>query len=641
MLSDNTKKLLEKINKLYNLEISENGLEKEIGHGIEHIKGVVKRAARISQTIPENERDKNFDDIVAAVAALHDIGNLIERKGHNVYSGAFIRKGLKISDIPMAYNSDNPLQKGDFKDAQNMALLFFLKTHFTNEEFESVLENLNTKKVNILLEKISEKIYNENILADNTKKPDPNTIEEILFDKLQEMSMQKEDLRFLSRDQLLCIEEIQNLIDTSFTPQEKDLIIKAVEDHNRDFEIDKFGKEDKSHPRTAANIYGKIVFDADKDDTLETFIIRSYLYVKNELAKKDNNLFVDKEGKLIEKRVIDDILSQMLVRFAPSKESLSRIGYENLDIEVPSFVHPSSADPFSMWDFAEHDKEGNVVCTYNDMLCYIKTEKDGEKYTVYSTSSSTPLFDLKVDKETRIPIIPDEMLIHASLSGGRDVRFQLPLPKDKASLEDRMKFFKDIAFYGSDFNYTECYNYIKGVIDQVRDMTPEQAIDFFENPDSLEQVALKYDAYKETKEEYNKRIDISSLNSKFLPPLNALITMVKREPGEYKWETVNMLYEFTPQTIYSFSKEAKLKTFLVNSKESDKAQVKKDYLKNLEEEYGKDFLKVFKSQINECFNEYILGDLNNTSFWDYVNEMREEYIIPRKNDDKEYDDFLK
>ncbi len=637
MLTENTKKILEIVEKLYRQESLENGLDKEIGHGIEHIKGVVKRAARISQQVSEDDKDENFDDLVAATAALHDIGNLINREFHNIYSGAFIRNSLKVSDLQMHFNSEKPLQKGKETDAQNAVMLFYLKTHFTKEDISYILGHLEDEKIKDVLDKIANFMYNKEYFNGLKHEMDQKKIRLFLKDTLEQMTS-IDASHFLSRKELLIIKQLQEQIDKTFSSKEKEMIIKAVEDHNRDYEINENGLEIESKPKKADNIYGKIVFDADKDDTIETFVIRSYLFVKNELADKLPHVFYDENKNLIESRVIDDILSQLEIRFAPSAENLKNIGYSNADIIPPSFVHGSTADPFSKWKFAKHDKKGNIMCTYNDTLCYISEIKAGEKYTVFSVSDSKPLFDLEVNKDTKIPIIPDDVLLYASLSGGRDVRFQLPLPKDEESLNQRMEFFKKIAFYADDFNYEEAYNFMKGIIEQTKDMSPEEAIDMFETPDSLSQIALKYDAYKVSKDGEYKGISLDTLSTTILPNINQIIIDAKKGKDNYGWNVAKLLYDIDEEVIYAMSKTAEIKTFVVNNKNSNIEDIKSDYIKNLKDEYGDKFISTFKKEIDDCFNEHIYEDIQDADIYSGAFSFASD-IFNDINDFKDIKDF--
>lgn len=93
---------LESIEEFYK---AKEGEEKQgIGHEIEHINGVILRAAEYAQFVNEDlktYKQKDLVDlgIVATCAALHDIGNVIERDAHGQYAFGVVMGKLEFDDF--------------------------------------------------------------------------------------------------------------------------------------------------------------------------------------------------------------------------------------------------------------------------------------------------------------------------------------------------------------------------------------------------------------------------------------------------------------------------------------------------------------------------------------------------------------
>ena len=67
----------------------------EIGHGINHIKYVIKRSFEL---VKENNLDVN-NDMVYVIAAYHDIGHHIDSKTHEIISADIMSKDKKLEDF--------------------------------------------------------------------------------------------------------------------------------------------------------------------------------------------------------------------------------------------------------------------------------------------------------------------------------------------------------------------------------------------------------------------------------------------------------------------------------------------------------------------------------------------------------------
>lgn len=66
----------------------------EEGHGIEHIKYVIKRSERIAETIPNINEEMAY-----IVAAYHDIGHHIDKDNHEKISAEILKKDNKLKEF--------------------------------------------------------------------------------------------------------------------------------------------------------------------------------------------------------------------------------------------------------------------------------------------------------------------------------------------------------------------------------------------------------------------------------------------------------------------------------------------------------------------------------------------------------------
>ena len=79
--------------------------QENIGNESSHVFGVIKRSLQRMDLINENEEFKSKldaplqKDIVLAVAALHDVGDVIGRNNHNQFSKGIIQGKLYLQDI--------------------------------------------------------------------------------------------------------------------------------------------------------------------------------------------------------------------------------------------------------------------------------------------------------------------------------------------------------------------------------------------------------------------------------------------------------------------------------------------------------------------------------------------------------------
>lgn len=68
-----------------------DGLDK--GHGIEHIRYVIRRSINFAKQVNADE------ELAYVIAVYHDIGNLVDRKHHEIMSGKIVREDAKLQQF--------------------------------------------------------------------------------------------------------------------------------------------------------------------------------------------------------------------------------------------------------------------------------------------------------------------------------------------------------------------------------------------------------------------------------------------------------------------------------------------------------------------------------------------------------------
>ena len=86
-------KINEKLKKYIEENVFPEYDKNESGHGINHIKDVIKRSFEL---VEENELDVNID-MVYVIAAYHDIGHHIDSKTHEIISADMMSKDKNLS----------------------------------------------------------------------------------------------------------------------------------------------------------------------------------------------------------------------------------------------------------------------------------------------------------------------------------------------------------------------------------------------------------------------------------------------------------------------------------------------------------------------------------------------------------------
>ncbi len=355
-------------------------LKDGIGHEIEHLKGVVMRSDIICEEIINNpnieqEPDKN---IVKAVAALHDIGNIITRAGHNNIGAGIVRGQLRIDDIldtPMetvergkkkiltesemehlrqsigrgplgVYFEVKDLSERE-KNALHIAMsqMVAFDIGFGNitptgytvgsiypaqraafdemaaETSKAILDNgINLFK--------NEQYWIDRFGLDPNDEKDQQVIKQVMKQIFDQDDL--EEIDFFRND--ISARKIDNIKlrakDIHFDPRLKDVssdlaktfsdnkfAINIIADAVQDHNIDWYADDAGNLERyKARSIYGAIVADADKDSCPATFAMRSMLFTINKLHTKDG-WKLGELNKAQKKELFDNVLAQANQRY--------------------------------------------------------------------------------------------------------------------------------------------------------------------------------------------------------------------------------------------------------------------------------------------------------------------------------------
>lgn len=289
---------------LENFYKSEPGDEKKgIGHEIEHINGVILRSKKYVEMINENPEAYKLDKKVdigkaTVIAALHDIGNVIERDYHNHYAFAIVKGELSVEDfcsVPFE------IDKNEFADEK---FIKSLKAAINNKTF--IVNNISEDD-EIFLDALS-KYYTAKFFFDIAYKPNNLYTEKDLDEYIkQEFPEMPDELSTIikrnlcNKDHSLKIQynpklkEITKELNSIFDEKSIEEIAQAVQDHNIDY-------SSKGKRYQSRSIYGSIVSDADKDNVPEVFALRTIMYAANKLGLQKKLDYVRKKDATKEEK---------------------------------------------------------------------------------------------------------------------------------------------------------------------------------------------------------------------------------------------------------------------------------------------------------------------------------------------------
>lgn len=411
---------------------ADEGKEKEgIGHEIEHINGVILRAMEYAELVNSDlaaykQKEPVDMGIVATCAALHDIGNVIERDAHGQYAYGIVMGRLSLNDffkvpyknsVTGSFFNNDDLER--FKKAVKINGYSF--SAMDTEFYHAALSFL-TAQVFFDLSYNERNISSEIELRHYLKQYEhlssdlEDAIVKNLFDKDGEiLATYKKELKNMTF-------QLQQIFGES--SKEIEIIANAVQDHNVDYknELERY---------RARSIYGMIVSDADKDTVPEVFAIRTIAYAANKLGVQKHKEYC------LEKN--------------PTEEQIEKWGEYVPDlIKCATHVMHQSWERFktasitSFWkEIAEYKEDLKGVKGIGDVKS-IDKPKNNEAIARASEGKSH-VIDSRGKMHTFI-IIPKE---------GDDVKSQLDDFSNTTKVRDSRKSFIETVRFWSDPQNTE------------------------------------------------------------------------------------------------------------------------------------------------------------------------------------------
>ena len=215
---------MKKINQELKKYIEENVFpeydKNELGHGINHIKDVIKRSFEL---VEENQLDVNMD-MVYVIAAYHDIGHHIDSKTHEIISADLMSKDKNLSN----YFNEEELKiikeaiedhRASAKDEPRSIYGRIVSSADRNNKVEDCLRRTYTygKKLNpnatdeelflraydVLQNKFGEDGYAKFYFKDSKYEKFLKEIRELLKDKDKYISTQREYIEMLKKENKL------------------------------------------------------------------------------------------------------------------------------------------------------------------------------------------------------------------------------------------------------------------------------------------------------------------------------------------------------------------------------------------------------------------------------------------------------
>lgn len=327
-----------------------------IGHEIEHIKGVCQRSMEIYDTLKQHKYidDTIKPEIVLTVAALHDIGNAIDRKNHNFLGNGILNGYLTVegiidsaSNIPERIKNDlkakiDAIERNDKKVYELYRAKDIYKMYSAVIKFEMAYNGKNGKsyeknEISQLVNKITNNIALRKKLTKDI---------ESSFDSGKQIKYNK-DLKIITEKFNECFGD---------NMKAKQTVISAVTEHNMDFIEAGRGKRFVS-----SSIYGNIIADADKDNIPEVFAIRTMAFAKNFFLR----------GKKLDPKEEKDYCVGHVLHQCRERFGFSRAEYKNLTgKDEPQPVFPEILNYKNQEDIKCYDKKGRIRETRGDDIFY-------------------------------------------------------------------------------------------------------------------------------------------------------------------------------------------------------------------------------------------------------------------------------
>lgn len=352
----------------------EEAVEKKgIGHEVEHIKGVMIRSCDIAEITSNcykaTDTDGSSIDLKASTltAALHDIGNTIERGSHHHMGRGILQGELSIQDVLSVpeYIKNNEQSKwglevkvSEYIDAHPYDAFESSNLSQLTPTERDVLRDaaVESVKFDVAYHGISVSDAKDHIASRFGPDADKGWIETV-YEKVVDTNA--DTPQYKSSEITACVnsdmpEKLQKLTDDfkevcSSDPALRDkmeTIAIAVQDHNVDFYRDPVSGEKERYE--ARNIYGAIVADADKDNVAKTFIERTYAFAVNKWPDmKTGAYMIDRESpdnQADKMKAISHVLHQTYERFRPFELSVPSAIFAYKPIEKIKGIEPCTAD---------------------------------------------------------------------------------------------------------------------------------------------------------------------------------------------------------------------------------------------------------------------------------------------------------
>lgn len=192
----------------------------ESGHGINHIKDVIKRSFEL---VNENNLDVNMD-MVYVIAAYHDIGHHIDSKTHEIISADIMSKNEKLKEffneeelkvIKEAIEDHRASAKDDPRsiygkivssaDRNNKVEDCLRRTYTYGKKLnpEATDEELFLRAYDVLQNKFGEDGYAKHYFKDSQYETFLQELRELLKDKDKYINTQREYIKKLKEDNKL------------------------------------------------------------------------------------------------------------------------------------------------------------------------------------------------------------------------------------------------------------------------------------------------------------------------------------------------------------------------------------------------------------------------------------------------------
>ena len=451
-----------------------------IGHEIEHIKGVVRRSTRICNTINAHKEiyGKGVDSMIAAsVACLHDVGNLVARKGHNFFGEAIFSGNLTAKHV-VKHMMDKASKTERTKMSELVEKI---------ECGEIDIHDVQDKKLNGLIMNAYKMVaqYNmamngykgQNVTPENVKaflgeNISNSTVRDMLLPEMVENGKMQEDFNIPYKPELRKLSiKFNDVFKDSMT--QRNQVLAGIREHNIDYEMKKSRKRGEHLERYNSPFqYSRIIADADKDNVAETFAIRTMLYAENVFGKTKGKFMIMVNGKpeVDVDKVCRHVLHQARERFGYSQKEwealmgkgvgpqpifieafyqLSKDGYKNI---TDAKFYRKDVGGLDEWENGTFDASTPIRAyvnsdigddIYSQVDAYIKQTKH------ISTTLVSALRSVALDK------CRDWSRVDREEESLKELRKIYQILQDKPSIEAAVDYYESQYYKNDDMSFAE------------------------------------------------------------------------------------------------------------------------------------------------------------------------------------------